>query len=170
MDNHNDFFLDETADAPATPQADSRQIQFNQPAASSSDTPGQPPRPRRHRVRNLLIWTVIIGLLVLAGVFYVRYLNPYAQEAQATGYVTSIEKRGIIFKTFEGTMATEQAMGDSTRVYTRDFSFTVPSDSLARRIQALSTPPGRCITLVYEKYYGTLPWRGASKNVVTAIR
>ncbi len=116
-----------------------------------------------------MIWTVTVALVVVAAFFYVRYLNPYAVEARATGYVTSLEKQGIVFKTFEGSIATESYAGDTARVHTRDLDFTVRTDSLAYLIQNLSTPPARRVTLVYERYYGTLPWRGSSKNVVTAV-
>lgn len=162
MDDHNDFFLDEPAE-PATSPA-SKAIDFTSPTGSTVI----PEKPRR-RGRRFLVWLIFIVCLILGGVFYVRYLNPYAVKVRATGYVTSIEQRGIFFKTFEATMATEASMGDTTRVYTRDLTFTVPSDSLATIIQDLSTPPARRITIVYERYYGTLPWRGSSKNVVTAV-
>lgn len=159
MDDHNDFFLEEQTDSPAAAP---------EPAPVSRRGEPDAPRPRR-RVRKFMIWTVTVALVVVAAVFYVRYLNPYAVEARATGYVTSLEKQGIVFKTFEGSIATESYTGDTARVHTRDLDFTVRTDSLAYLIQNLSTPPARRVTLVYERYYGTLPWRGSSKNVVTAV-
>lgn len=167
LDGHNDYFLDED-DKSRTQTPDSgRTINFGDAPADAAAP--KPQSPRRHPFRKVIGWTIVIGVVILAVVFYVRYLNPYAVDARATGYVTSLEKRGIVFKTFEGTMATESSMGDTTRVYTRDFAFTVPDDSLARRIQDAAAVPGNRITLVYERYYATLPWRGSSVNVVTGI-
>ncbi len=145
MDDHNDFFLEEQTDSPAAAP---------EPAPVSRRDEPDAPRPRR-RVRKFMIWTVTVALVVVAAFFYVRYLNPYAV--------------GIVFKTFEGSIATESYAGDTARVHTRDLDFTVRTDSLAYLIQNLSTPPARRVTLVYERYYGTLPWRGSSKNVVTAV-
>ncbi|MDE6652504.1 MAG: hypothetical protein K2K08_08910 [Paramuribaculum sp.] len=166
LDEHNDYFLDEeenTAQSTATGVIDF--------------TPGKPAMPqpekhapkKKHRARKFFAWLITIAVLVIAGIFYVRYFNPYAVEARTTGYITEFEKRGIVFKTFEGTMATESALGDSAKVYDRNFTFTVPDDGLARKIQNLAVGSPRRVTLVYEKYYGMLPWRGGSTNVVTGI-
>ena len=139
-------------------------------SSDRSDARAPAPAPKKkHRVRNFFRFVITIAVLVLAAAFYVRYFNPYAVEARTTGYVTEFEKRGIIFKTFEGVMATETALGDSAKVYDRNFTFTVPDAELARKLQTLATGTPRRVTLVYEKYYGMLPGRGGSTNVVTDI-
>ena len=169
LDEHKDYFLDED-EHEATP-ASGTVIDFTPGrTAIPAKEPERQEKPRsRHRGRKFFAWFIVIVIIVLAGLFYVRYLNPYAVEARTTGYVTDLEKRGIIFKTFEGTMATESALGDSSKVYARNFTFTVPDTLLARRLQDISTGSSRKVTLVYERYYGMLPWRGGSTNVVTAV-
>ena len=84
------------------------------------------------------------------------------------GYVVSVERRGIIFKTFEGEMVSHSALEDSTRVYAREINFSIPSDSLARVLQSYQGT-GRPVTVTLERYYGTLPWRGASPTVAVAV-
>lgn len=173
-DDHEDYFLDGEPDessapaatpapAPPTPEAsDPKVIDF-----SGSPTPSPAPK-RRHRGRKVLAWVIFICVIVLAAGFYIRYFNPYVTEARASGYISNVEKRGIIFKTFEAEMISESALADTTRIYTRDFTFTIASDSLARILQPLQGT-GRKVTVVYERYYGMLPWRGGSPCVVTGI-
>ena len=93
--------------------------------------------------------------------FYLRYCSPYAVEAQITGRIASIEKRGLVFKTYEGEIRPEGA--DSV------MTFSVASDALARSLGEAEAA-GRPVTLIYEKYYATLPWRGESLRLATAIR
>lgn len=172
-DDHEDYFLDGEPDespastptpapAPPTPEANStRVIDFSGSSAA-------PAPKRRHRGRKVLAWVIFICIIVLAAGFYIRYFNPYVAEARASGYITNVEKRGIIFKTFEAEMISESALADTTRIYTRDFTFSIPSDSLARILQPLQGT-GRKVTVVYERYYGMLPWRGGSPCVLTGI-
>lgn len=141
---------------------------------SSGDRPtddvtsaGELPR-KRHRLRRVLVWFGIIVMASLAVIGYLRYFNPYVTDAHARGYITSVERRGIIFKTYEGEMITEQALTDTLRVYSRDFSFTIPDEKMARRLQEMQGT-GRPVTIVFSRYYGMLPWRGGSTAVVTAV-
>lgn len=166
LDEHNDFFLEEEENK--EPNSDNGVIDFTS-QQSPAAAPVKPEPVKKHRARKFFAWVIFISILVIAGIFYVRYFNPYAVEARTIGYVTEFEKRGIIFKTFEGTMATESALGDTARVYDRKFTFTVPDTGLARKIQNLTAGSPRKVTLVYEKYYGMLPWRGGATNVVTDI-
>lgn len=109
---------------------------------------------------------MIIAALAVA--FYLRYCTPYVEEAQARGFITNVEKRGLIFKTFEGEMVLPSSVADTSRVYDRRFEFSIPSDTLARRMQSLAgtyTP----VVVTYQKYYGMLPWRGATNVSVTAV-
>lgn len=168
-DEHHDYFLDGEENRHSSADGGNR-IDF-----TGSDNPKGPvadevsPPSRARGCRRWLVGLAVMCVVILVAIFWVRYLNPCAVEAQATGYVTNLEKRGVIFKTFEGVMATRSGINDTAAVYARDFTFTVANDSLAHLLQdkALAHRP---VTVVYERYYGTLPWRGSSKNVVTAIR
>lgn len=136
---------------------------------ASGDTPApaapQPRRPRRHR----WWWFWLILFALAAGAFYVRYYVPHTEESKIVGYVTNVEKRGIIFKTFEGEMISEKQLADSGKIYQRDVTFSMPNDSMGRAVQAWQDS-GRPVELTVKKYYGTLPWRGASGTIVTDVR
>lgn len=174
-DDHNDYFDDDDADnAPVVNDAplsagdkirfetdDSRRTgTLSEVAADSKKSTG------KWRRRGYMALGVII--VILGTIFYLRYLNPYVVDARTAGYVKSVEKRGIIFRTYEADVISEERLTDTTRVYSGNMMLTVPDESLARKLQELQGT-GRKVTIVYEKYYGTLPWRGASTNVITGI-
>lgn len=122
-------------------------------------------KKRKPRFLAYAIAVIVIGLGVTC---YFRYFNPYVTEARVTGYVTQIERRGMIFKTFEGEMISESALTDTTRIYSRDFNFSVTDQAIVRELQAIQGS-GRPVTLEYVRYYATVPWRGSQPIVVTGI-
>lgn len=162
----------QTADNPETvrhyegPVIDFRKSGNTESCSSTKPAPADP-RPH-HRGRRLLITLVLIAVAVGGVAFYIQFLNPYATEARATGFITSVEKRGIFFKTFEAEMITEDSLADSAKVYNRPMTFSIPSDSIARTLQDIQGSR-RSITVLFERYNATLPWRGNSKNVITGI-
>ncbi len=183
LDEHPDYYIDDdpSSAAPGRPSPSpapeqGKSISFETESSSADSSAGsaaadpvQPAAPRKpRRARKFLTWVVCISIAVIAVTIYIRYFNPYVTDARTRGYVTQVERRGIIFKTFEGEMISESALTDTTRVYSRDFNFTIPDDSLALRLQAVQGT-GRQVTLTYKKYYATVPWRGSSVNVVTAV-
>lgn len=153
--------------AETTVEADSRHVEFTDDAADDAATASEEVKPRK---RKSHFWAYALTVIVIAlGVTcYFRYFNPYITEARVTGYVTGIERRGMIFKTFEGQMITESALTDTTRIYSRDFNFSVTDTAIVAALQNLQGS-GRPVTLEYERYYATVPWRGSQPVIVTAI-
>lgn len=135
-------------------------------STDGADTAARSRRRRRHR---RLAWFFIIVFAVLAVAFYIRYFVPYTSDTLTTGYITLVEKRGIFFKTFEGEMISESVLADTSKVYSRDFYFSIPNDSLGRLVQSYQGT-GKRVTITTQKYFGTVPWRGSQKSVVTDIR
>lgn len=161
------------ADTPADSSAQQSPIEFGesdtaQITGATAETPLQEPRRKRSGLRRFFCWFVFVVVVVIGVVFYIRYLNPYVTDAKVRGYVNSVERRGIIFKTFEMEMVSDAAMADSGRVYSRDCYFSIDNDSLAARLQRLQGT-GERVVVSYETFYGTLPWRGASRSVATAV-
>lgn len=125
-------------------------------------------RRKRRRRRARLFWFFLILFAIAATAFYIRYFVPYTSDTLTSGYIVLVEKRGIFFKTYEGEMISESMLADTAKVYSRDFYFSIPDDSLARVVQSYQGT-GRRVTLTTQKYYGILPWRGSQKSIVTAI-
>lgn len=114
------------------------------------------------------VWLVcglaVVGLVVGC---WIRFFSPYVEDATQYGYVEGIEKRGMIFKTYEGTLIPYKELMDTTRVYNRDFVFSVADAETAAKLkQAMYN--AKPIRVGYKKYYATVPWRGANKIVVTS--
>ncbi|MCM1162908.1 MAG: hypothetical protein NC339_01445 [Muribaculaceae bacterium] len=143
-------------------------FQFTGPVPTDAEAAQTPqPKPRKRRHRWWWFWLCLFALA--AGAFYVRYFVPHTEESKITGYVTNVEKRGIVFKTFEGEMISENQLTDSSHIYQRDVVFSMPNDSLGRAVQAWQGS-GKPVVLTVKKYYGTLPWRGATNTIVTDVR
>lgn len=171
-DDKPDYFLsdNESTDSQAPTDNNANVIDFSD-AGSASDTSGSAPanpEPKHHRGRKLLIWTALIALIVLATAFYLRYCSPYAEDAAMEVYVVNVEKSGPIFKTYEAQVVSVDRLSDTTQIYSHPEQFTVGTEALAHTLQSLQ---GKRIpvTLRYEKFYATLPWRGASKWVITGV-
>lgn len=141
---------------------------FDFTSAESEATQGAPQPPRRKKHRRGWVIFFLVVFLALAATVWVRYFVPYVTESQVTGYVTLVEKRGIIFRTFEAEMVSEDQLANTGRVYSRDIYFSIPDDSLARRLQQYQGT-GQPVTVTCKKYYGTLPWRGASNTVMVSF-
>ncbi len=174
-DDRPDYFLsDEKADGSkqADPTAvttakDSKTIDFGGPV-QEHEPEKVPEKKPRHRARKVLVIAIAVAVVVLAVAFWIRYLTPYAEDASARVYVVNVEKRGIIFKTWEAQVVSVSALADTTAVYSHPQDFSLPSEQIARQLQQYQgtrTP----VVLYYDKYYATLPWRGAAKQVVTSF-
>ena len=122
-----------------------------------------------HRRSRIPFWVwCLCGLAVVGLVIgcWIRFFSPYVEDATQYGYVENIEKRGMIFKTYEGTLIPYKELMDTTRIYNRDFVFSVADQKTAATLkQALYD--SKPVRLSYRKYYATVPWRGANKIVVT---
>jgi hypothetical protein len=164
-DDKPDYFVQESDNYQevTTPAGGGRTIEFAETEPVPAHMSAAP--RRRHK---WLVWVVVICVVILGVAFYLRYLSPYATDCRMVGYVVAVEKRGILFKTYEADMISESALTDTTRVYSHNMDFSVDNPSVVVELQRCQGT-GRPVRIVYEKYYGTLPWRGASKNMVTAV-
>ena len=79
-----------------------------------------------------------------------------------------VECRGIVFKTFEAEMVSEEYITDTIKRKENDFAFSVESDSLSYRMMMLQNH-GKKLTVVYKRYILPLPWRGSEKCVATDV-
>lgn len=166
MSEFNDYF--DESEAPLSPADKQEDTAVTAPQTTPAPTPAPDAKPPRKRRHHFWIWFLLILIVALGITVYFRYFSPYITDARVSGYITEIERRGIVFKTYEGQMISESALTDTTRVYSRDFSFSIADTALVSRLQQLQGT-GRPVTLVYERYYATLPWRGNQPCVVTGI-
>ncbi|MCF0219792.1 MAG: hypothetical protein HUK14_08415 [Muribaculaceae bacterium] len=163
FDEKPDNFLNEEREEQLNANGEQR-IDFTEPAANTEAQPAK----KMSKFRKYLLIGAGVLFVALALTCWLRYFNPYVTDSRVTGFLTSVERRGIIFKTYEGEMISQQALTDTTRIYTRDFVFSVDNDSLAQALQDLQTT-GKPVTLEYKRYHASVPWRGSSPIIVTGI-
>ena len=107
------------------------------------------------------ILTVIIALT--GG--WIWLFRPYADNAVKYGYILNMERRGSIFKTFEGKMIPYKELGDPNPFYFQELRFSVASDSLAavmKRMMLGCVP----VRVEYETYHTPLLWKGEEKIII----
>lgn len=110
-----------------------------------------------------------IALIVIAGVIgYFRYFSPTVDDAVMEVSVVKVEKRGMVFKTYEAEVVDLKRTADQSTPYSHPTSVTIDNEELARQLQAQQAA-GRTVRLRYRTYSATLPWRGESKTVVYGI-
>lgn len=167
FDDNSDYFDTDTA---TTDEAGLTSETPESPAATETAEATEAataPKKRCGRLRRFAAWTILAVVIGLGAAMYLRYFNPYVTDAKASGLVVSVERRGIIFKTFEAELAPDDAMTGAPRPYSRE-SFSFANDSLAREMQQYQGS-GTPVTVTYSRYFGILPWRGASQMVITSI-
>lgn len=120
--------------------------------------------------KSPLIWWLAGALLaaVVLVLVYFHWFSPNVSEAVQFGYVERIERRGTVFKTYEGTLIPYKEIMDTTRLYTRDFEFTASDVKVAaelRRFQLMGKP----VRVGYKQFGGKLPWRGETRTLVVSV-
>ncbi|MFI3239810.1 MAG: hypothetical protein R3Y22_04400 [Bacteroidales bacterium] len=140
----------------------------SQPEIIEMGTTEEPPVKKKKGgcFKRGLIWIVVIAIVGGALWIYLNYFNPYVVDAQKVGYISSVEKKGIIFKTYEGELINHNSGGDSENA---EFDFSFASDSLAIRAMDIQGTTER-VKVKYRKYNGAIPWRGDSEYVVFDIQ
>ena len=175
FNDNSDYF--DTDSEPQDPQHDDPATEAltiagdspSESATTDSDDNRQEPTPKKRsgKFRRFIIWTCLVITLGLAATVYLRYFNPYVTDARATGLVVNVERRGILFKTFEADIAPDDAMTGVPQRYSRE-GFSFADDGLAHQLQKYQGT-GTPVTVTYSRYFGILPWRGASQRVITSI-
>jgi flagellar basal body-associated protein FliL len=107
------------------------------------------------------ITTIIIGLIVvltayIAFVYFVTY-----SEGFRSGELVKITNRGLMFKTWEGTLS--QGVSDE-----QQFHFSVESQD-KDVLNKLENLQGNRVKLTYIERFGTFPWMGDTKYYVKEV-
>ncbi|MDE6295530.1 MAG: hypothetical protein K2M03_05635 [Muribaculaceae bacterium] len=121
------------------------------------------------RTRRMWIYAGLGGIAF--GLLYALYIILFTTYSEGTiqyGYVDNIERRGEIFKTFEGVMIPYKSIADTVRPYEGDIIFSVNDDHMAAELRRLmlANLPAR---IEYTRYHAALPWRGESKILITHV-
>lgn len=175
FDNHPDYFTNN--EEPVSDNKNPNVIQFHDverapepvpaPVQNEPEPPKKPKKP--HPLRKFFLLAALVIVIALGVIVWARYINPYETDMTERGYVVDFKRQGMIFKTWEGQMLVQSALTDASRPYSRDFVFSVDDDALARQLASLNGT-GKQVTITYKRYWGVLPWRGATQCIVTAVK
>lgn len=114
------------------------------------------------------IMSLMLVLLLAVGGFLYFHYGFVRAEGTDTGDLNYFCKEGIIFKTYEGKMVQTGLKKTSVSggVQNNEFNFSVADERIA---DSLMHCTGKTVTVHYQKYNATLPWRGSSVFVVDSI-
>jgi len=129
----------------------------------TTDTPAPPPRRRKRWLWRILA-VLILGPLIVIGLWVAIALNYTFSTGERAGYVQKFSKKGWICKTWEGEIAMANIPGAMPEI----FQFTVRDDSVAHVIER---DMGRRVALTYDQHRG-IPFScfGETEYFVTAAR
>lgn len=119
----------------------------------------------------LRIVAAVVGVLFVVGAVlwvWMYFWVPVVSEQEQVGYVDEVRCEGRIFKTFEGKLLTVGMLYDSVPDITREFTFSIDNDSVARDLMRLQKT-GRRVALSFKEYEATLPWRGNNTRMVVGF-
>lgn len=124
-------------------------------------------RTKKRIVRFLLILLTLVVLVLSYFVF-----TPYSEGARA-GTLVKLNKKGYLFKTYEGELSQTLVVGDlsSASANSRLWEFSVSANDTAL-INKLNTAllTGRRVELNYEEKYIVFSWQGDTKYFITSAQ
>jgi|SRR6516162_6594948 hypothetical protein len=106
---------------------------------------------------------IVVGLIIF---IYYHYFWVFGEGVKA-GQLNNFEKKGYVFKTYEGKLIQTGLKGGSAgTIQSNEFRFSVENEDVANKLMSNS---GKDFELHYKEYQGALPWRGATIYVVDSI-
>lgn len=167
-DDVEDYFVEHESETPSASTAPAsvsqeqeqvaRVIDFGGTEAEEPEAQSQPADRSSNRFLSGLIKVAVVGLLISAGYCYFRYFSPIVDRAVMDVIVGDVQRRGVLFKTFEADLLEDGQM----------IKASVVNESVYIKLQSLQSS-GQRIRVGYCKYSATLPWRGESEIVITDI-
>ena len=115
------------------------------------------------KVSTIIITIVVIGLIAFV---YWRFFFVFAEGTKA-GVLNTIQKKGYVFKTYEGQLIQSGFRGNpTTAIQSNEFFFSVKDERVA---QILMQNSGKDMELHYKRYLSTLPWRGMQEYIIDSV-
>lgn len=119
----------------------------------------------KKKILLIVLSILLVGFLVF---FYFRFYFVFGEGVKA-GQINYVEKKGYIFKTYEGKVIQSgfksSKSGNST-IQNYEFRFSIENSDLADSLMRCS---GKEVELHYKEYFAPLLWRGYSEFIVDSI-
>ena len=113
------------------------------------------------------VWIIALAVILVLGSFmWYKYFFVFA-EGVKSGYLNYANKKGYIFKTYEGKLIQEGfGRGKTGGLTSYEFEFSVENEAIFKQLEENS---GKQFDLHYKEYNGAIPWRGNTKYVVDKV-
>lgn len=109
---------------------------------------------------------IVVLMVILAGFIYWRFFFVFSEGVKG-GTLNYFEKKGYIFKTYEGRLVQDGFQSPTAgALQSNEFRFSATGDDVA---EALERSSGNFVELRYREYLNAIPWRGASRHVVYEV-
>jgi len=110
--------------------------------------------------------SIAVALLLLSVFVWWRFYFVFAEGVKA-GNLNYFEKKGFIFKTYEGRLVQDGFKSTAPgNLQSNEFRFSTENSEVAKKLERSS---GLSVELRYKEYFSALPWRGASNFVATEV-
>lgn len=128
-------------------------------------TPSTPaPAPRRKNWLARILAVLILGPVIVIGLWIAITLNYTFSSGERAGYVQKFSRKGWICKTWEGELAMANIPGAMPEI----FKFSVRDDAVAKEIEQ---DMGRRVSVSYEQHRGVpTSCFGETEYFVTNVR
>lgn len=120
----------------------------------------------KRRFRRFFGWLLILGILTFV-VFYLFGAVFSYSKGFREGYVYKLSHKGVIFKTWEGTLKTGFISFNNTSTPNEEWKFTVKDKDV---VEQLNKHGERTfLRLHYTQYFLKLFWRGDTKYYIDRV-
>jgi hypothetical protein len=134
-----------------------------EPVTPDGPPPALPPHRRKRWLWRILA-VLILGPLIVIGLWIAITLNFSFSSGERAGYVQKFSKKGWVCKTWEGELAMVNMPGAMPEI----FRFTVRDEAVAREIDQ---DMGRRVSLTYDQHRGVpSSCFGETEYFVTHVR
>ncbi|CAN5146544.1 hypothetical protein BH09BAC2_BH09BAC2_16810 [soil metagenome] len=124
------------------------------------------PTIRKNIFRSLMWKLGLLFVLIISFLIYWYCYNVYS-DGERTGLLTKLSRKGNVFKTYEGEMLIGNFQQSPNVMVPEKFIFSVKNEALAEKLMQLQ---GTTVSVIYNQYRKTLPWRGDSEYLVIDLR
>lgn len=88
-------------------------------------------------------------------------------EGDRVGQVVKLSKKGVIFKTYEGELATI-AKGTQATLMSNSFAFSIKDEALVKKVQEAMNN-NKTVALHYEEQFFSFWWEGDTRYHITNV-
>ncbi|MEO8147943.1 MAG: hypothetical protein ABI723_09920 [Bacteroidia bacterium] len=109
---------------------------------------------------------LLVVVLICSILIWWRYFFVFGTGVKA-GSLNHFEKKGVMFKTYEGRIIQEGFRANTPGSLTsNEFDFSVEDEKIAEQLEKSS---GNFVEVRYSEYLNAIFWRGNSKYVITEV-